>query len=121
MEALRTTVDERDGWTVVRPRGQLDVATAPRFRQQLVEAGFTQAHNVVVDLDRVEYVDSLGLGVLIGGLKRARSHDARFVLACSSERLLRLLDLTGLDEVFELADSVEAVLGAAGVADPAGA
>lgn len=109
MELLRTDVDERAGWTVVTPRGQLDVATAPTFRQHLVEAQLDPAHRVLVDLDGVEFLDSIGLGVLVGGLKRARSHDGAFLLRCTRPRLLTLLSLTGLDAVFEVVADVDEV------------
>lgn len=110
MDLLHTDVTHRDGWTVVTPRGQLDVATAPDFRQQLVEAQFSEDQRLVVDLDAVEFVDSMGLGVLIGGMKRARSHGGAFVVRCTRERIRKLLALTRLDEVLEVVDSVDEVL-----------
>lgn len=102
VDLLTTDVTHRDGWTVLTPRGQLDVATAPAFRQQLVEAQFSEDHRVLVDLDGVEFIDSMGIGVLVGGLKRARSHAGSFRVRCTRERILHLFALTGLDEVFEV-------------------
>lgn len=107
MELLTTEVQHRRGWAVVKVRGQLDVATAPDFRQLLVEAAFGDAHGLVVDLDGLQFLDSIGLGVLVGALKRARTHGTSFALVCSQERILRLLDLTRLSEIVTIVDTVD--------------
>jgi anti-sigma B factor antagonist len=112
VELLTVETSERGGWTVLRTEGQLDVATAPDFRQDLLEAQYGGSTRVVVDLDGVEFLDSLGLGVLVGALKRARSHDGEFVVACSRDRLLRLFEVTGLDRVLRIVAAVDEVLDA---------
>lgn len=109
MDLLQAETREDRGWTVVTARGQLDVATAPRFRQVLVEAQYGGSTRLVVDLDGVEFVDSFGLGVLIGALRRARTHDGELVLACSRERILHVLEVTRLTEVVDVVADVAAV------------
>jgi anti-sigma B factor antagonist len=109
MDLLTVDVRDQDGWRVLVARGQLDVATAPQFRQALVEAQYGGESRVVVDLDEVEFIDSMGLGVLVGGVKRARSHRGRFVVVCSHPRVLRLLEVTGLDAVLDVVADQAAV------------
>ncbi|HSK23939.1 MAG TPA: STAS domain-containing protein [Egicoccus sp.] len=112
MQLLQAHTREEAGWTIVEVAGQLDVATAPDFRQVLLEAQYGGASQVVVDVAGVEFVDSMGLGVLIGAHKRARSHDgASFVLARPSERMRHLLALTGLDTVLTVVADPGEVLG----------
>ena len=111
MDLLRVDVTDRDGWRIVTATGQLDVATAPEFRQTLVQAQYGGETHVVVDLNGVEFVDSMGLGVLVGGLKRARTHQCQFVVACSQPRVLRVLELTGLAHLFRVVPEPDAVLG----------
>jgi len=110
MQLLDVRIDEHDAWTVVTLTGQLDVATAPGFRQSLQEAQYVGAQRVVVDLSGVEFLDSFGLGVLVGGLRRARLHGGRLVLAAANERVRQILEITGLDTAFQLADAVEGVV-----------
>jgi anti-sigma B factor antagonist len=110
VDLLQVETREDRGWTVVTARGQLDVATAPRFRQVLSEAQYGGSTRLVVDLDGVEFLDSFGLGVLIGALRRARTHDGELVLACSRERVLHVLEVTRLTEVLDVVDDLAAVL-----------
>lgn len=106
MQLLEVQVDEREAWTVVTLAGQLDVATAPSFRQSLQEAQYVGAQRVVLDLVGLEFLDSFGLGVLVGGLRRARLHGGRLVLAGPNERIREILEVTGLDGAFQLAATV---------------
>ena len=111
MELLQVELREQDGWTVLTLVGQLDVATAPDLRQSLQEAQYGGERSVVLDLSGLEFLDSFGLGVLVGGLRRARLREGRLVLAAVGERIHQVLEVTGLTEAFELAGSVEEVLG----------
>ena len=81
------------------------------FYARLVEAG---ARSVVVDLSRVEFLDSTGLGVLVGALKRLRAAGGNLALVCGHERLLKIFRITALDRVFALYDTVDAATSATG-------
>ena len=69
------------------------------------------ARNVVVDLGRVDFLDSTGLGVLVGAMKRLRVAHGSFGLVCSKEPLLKIFRITALDQVFPIYPSVEAATG----------
>lgn len=111
MDLLTVSTSERDGWTVLTLTGQLDVATAPDLRQTLQQVQYAGDGRVVVDLAGVEFLDSFGLGVLIGGVKRARSHGGRLVLAAASRRVMQIFELAGLEAALPLAPDVEAAIG----------
>lgn len=93
---------------VVAVRGQIDFYTAHNLRDLLT--GFVDAGelHLIVDLEGVEFLDSTGLGVLVGALKRVRASDGSLQLVCSEERLLKIFRITGLDKVFLIHPSVEA-------------
>ena len=100
----------RDGWTVLTPFGDLDMAGAPGFRQAVVrEVG--EGHNqLVVDLSAVNFIDSSGLGAIIGGLQRTRAHGGDLVLVCPDAEIRRAFELCDLHRVFNLhADLATAV------------
>jgi anti-sigma B factor antagonist len=98
--------------TVLEVGGEVDVYTAPRLRERLVELVEQGARHVVVDLSRVEFLDSTGLGVLVGALKRLRAAGGTLGLVCAHERLLKIFRITALDRVFALYDTVEAATSA---------
>lgn len=105
---LGLEVTERDGWAVLSVQGEVDVYTAPRFRERLIELVSQGKHRIVVDLEGVDFLDSTGLGVLVGGLKRVRSHDGELALVCTKSRILKVFEITGLTKVFVIHDTVDA-------------
>ena len=107
---LGLEVSERDGWAVLAVRGEVDVYTAPRFRERLIELVSEGKHRIIVDLEAVDFLDSTGLGVLVGGLKRLRSHDGDLVLVCTRSRILKVFEITGLTKVFAIHDSLDAAV-----------
>ena len=104
---LRLDVSTRGDWSVVTVGGEIDVATAPRLREQLIALVNGGRHHIVVDLENVDFIDSTGLGVLISGLKRVRMHDGGFALVCTEPRVLKVFEITGLLAVFPVHDTVD--------------
>lgn len=107
MELLNVTSRDMGEWRVLRLSGQLDVATAPQFRQELQEAQYGGAIHVVLDLEALEFLDSFGLGVIIGGVKRARLQGTRFAVAAAPDPIRRIFEMTGVDAALGLAASVD--------------
>jgi anti-sigma B factor antagonist len=103
--------DSRSPYTVLAVKGDVDVYSAPRLREKLVELVSAGARLIVVDLDGVDFIDSTGLGVLVGGLKRTRSHDGDLSLVCTRPRILKVLELTRLTQVFRISESVDQATG----------
>jgi len=96
--------------TVLDVAGEVDVYTAPKLREKLVELVSDGHYNIVVDMTKVEFLDSTGLGVLVGGLKRVRSHNGSLELVCNQERILKIFRITGLTKVFPIHDTLEEAL-----------
>lgn len=107
---LRTEVSDLAGWTVVSLHGELDVATAPELRERLIEL-VNDGHNwLVLDLEGIDFLDSTGLGTVIGALKRARTHGGDLRLVCTDTRITRLFEITGLDKAVPLLPSLDAAV-----------
>jgi anti-sigma B factor antagonist len=95
------------GHVVLEIGGEIDVYTAPKLRERLVELVAAGEKNIVADLARVDFLDSTGLGVLVGVHRRLRANAGHLGLVCAHERLLKIFRITGLDTVFDIHRSVE--------------
>jgi anti-sigma B factor antagonist len=100
------------GSTVIEVSGEIDVYTAPRLREKIISLVDAGSYGLVVDMERVEFLDSTGLGVLVGGLKRVRAHDGSIDLVCTQGRILRIFRITGLSKVFDIYETVDDALAA---------
>jgi anti-sigma B factor antagonist len=92
------------------PKGRLDMASAPAFRErvkQLVESGSLR---LVIDLGDVSFVDSSGLGAVIGGLKVARQAGGDLRIARANEQVKLVLELTSLNRLLQPYESLEEAL-----------
>lgn len=99
--------DSRSPYTILSVKGEVDVYSAPRLREKLVELVSEGHRQMVADLEGVDFLDSTGLGVLVGGLKRLRSHDGDLTLVCTQPRILKVFEITGLTSVFKISSSVD--------------
>lgn len=109
---LTVATTERDDVTIVTVSGEVDVYTAPQLRSALEECVAAGHTTFIVDLKDVGFLDSTGLGVLVGRLKAVKKLDGWLRVVCTDERILRLFGITGLDRVLPILDSVDAALAA---------
>ena len=95
---------------IVSLSGEVDLYTAPEFKQELLELIDNGAKSVIVDLSGTTFIDSTTLGVLVSGVKRLRPSDGRLSLVCSDRSITTTFEITGLDRVFTIHGTrVEAV------------
>jgi anti-sigma B factor antagonist len=109
---LKLDHHSKDGIEIVDVEGEIDVYTAPRLRELLIELVNSRYYQLVVNMEKVEFLDSTGLGVLVGGLKRVRAHDGSLDLVCTQERILKIFRITGLTKVFGIHDTVDEAIAA---------
>lgn len=102
---LEIQVEPGDGYTVCRPIGELDAFTVSQFRQSLAE--LASQPRLLIDMSAVPFVDSAGLGALIGGIRRTRELGGEVAVACNRPTLTRLLRTTGFDRIVTVAETVD--------------
>lgn len=103
------TTDQAGDVCTIRIDGEVDVYTAPRLKEELVSAIESGCKNVIVDMEKVGFIDSSGLGVLVGALRRARERDGVVRVVCTRDNILKIFRITGLDKVFPVfAEAAEA-------------
>ncbi len=102
---LDIQVEQTEGYALCRPVGELDAFTVSQFRQALAELASTP--RLLIDMSAVPFLDSAGLGALIGGVRRARELGGDVAVACNRTTLLRLLRTSGFDRIVTVADTME--------------
>ena len=112
---LQINVEQRDDHTILSPQGDVDFATGPELRKAITETLVAGDVNLVVDLLGVDFIESTGLGALIGGRRRAEAVNGSLSLVCTEEQLLRIFEITGLDKIFDIYPSEEEAAAQEGV------
>jgi anti-sigma B factor antagonist len=87
---------------VIELGGEVDLYTAPEFKERLVQVIEDGKKQLVVDLSKATFIDSTTLGVLVGGVKRLRTNDGQLSLVCSDRNITKIFEITGLDRVFTI-------------------
>ncbi|MDQ4071275.1 MAG: STAS domain-containing protein [Actinomycetota bacterium] len=101
---------------VIELGGEIDLYTAPEFKERMAEIIEEGKTRMVVDLSQATFIDSTTLGVLVGGVKRLRPAGGSLALVCTDENIVKIFEITGLDRVFPIHASRDEAL-----ADVAGA
>jgi anti-sigma B factor antagonist len=111
--AIEFAIEDRriDGKAhIVAVSGEVDLFTAPEFKQRVTAPIGAGIDHVIVDLTRTTFIDSSSLGVLIGAHRRLQQRGGRLVIACDVEAILKTFRITGLDGVFTIVNSVDEAL-----------
>ena len=116
---LDIQLENADGYVICRPVGELDAFTVSQFRQSLAELASNP--RILIDMSGVPFVDSAGLGALIGGIRRARELGGDVAVCCNRPTLTRLLHTTGFDRIVTVAETLEEAAAALEPAPPANA
>ncbi len=82
--------------------GEIDLATVNKLRSAITTVLAADVRHVVLDLDQVTYIDSSGLGTMVGAHKRITASEGTLTIRCSQPRVLRLFRITGVDRVLKI-------------------
>ena len=97
----RSPVDRSDV-TIVAPSGEIDLATAPLLREGLERAEAAAPGGLVIDLRGVSFIDSTGIGELVGCHRRCRAAERSLAFVVPDGTIRKILSVTGMDAVFDL-------------------
>ena len=113
------TTEQVDGGAyVISLAGEVDLYTAPEFKQQLLDVIGKGGKEVIVDFTDTTFIDSTTLGVLVGGVKRLRTNDGQLSLVCSDRNITKIFEITGLDRVFTIYPTREEAVSKASSTQP---
>lgn len=100
------SVTANNDCAVVQITGEVDVYTAPQLRERVVDLIGSGFIHLIADLRDVEFLDSTGIGALVGSLRRVRTHDGSLMLVTTSARILDIFKITGLNNAFAIYPSI---------------
>ena len=103
---LELSTRTEGGATVVVVRGEIDLSTVPKLSDQLDELINEDRVDLIIDMGGVGFIDSTGLGALVGARKKALAKDGSVQLACVQQKILKVFRITQLTELFPVHDSV---------------
>jgi anti-sigma B factor antagonist len=111
-DLLSVATSHQGEHVVVRVEGEIDLATGPTLRAAVLSLLDEGRHRLVVDLDRVTFIDSTGLGILLEGHRLITERGGSLSVVCHTAMCRRLFEISGLDKVLAFHDSVDAALSA---------
>ena len=104
---MQVNTEHRDGATIVRPDADIDLSTSSILRTALQEAHESTASKIVIDLGRVQYMDSSGVATLVECLQMARRSGTILLLCELHERVLSVFQIARLDGVFDIVPTLD--------------
>jgi len=108
-------IPSSDEVAIVALQGEVDIYSAPHFKETLIKSIDAGAKHIVVDLSDVTFIDSTALGVLVSGAKRVRPQNGTLDIVCRDENITRIFEITGLDRIFGIYPTREKALESASV------
>ncbi|WP_239069611.1 STAS domain-containing protein [Streptomyces sp. SID13666] len=104
---MTVSYDVVNGWTVVEIDGEVDAHTSPLVREAVIKLVDGGHRHFVLDLSFVSFMDSMGLGMVVAVTKRIREHEGSLRIASASGRIVRVFDISGLRNAYEIHPSPE--------------
>ncbi len=101
-DGLDIATEDAEHFSLIVLSGEVDVYSAPKLREAIKGLVDQGRNNIIVDLEKVDFLDSTGLGVLVGGLKRVKQNEGELGIICNQEKILRIFRITGLTKVFPI-------------------
>ncbi len=96
---IRKSFDKEKGLWNITPEGDLDISSAPELRMALNDSYQEEKANIILHFDRLQYIDSTGLGVIIGAYGRMKENGNDISLQNPKENIKKLLRITNLDRL----------------------
>jgi anti-sigma B factor antagonist len=107
---LTIDINRVENVTVVGLSGELDAYTSLELRETVVRLVEEGARDIIIDLEKVDFIDSVGLGTLVGCLKRSAEHGGSISLVCVNPQIQKVFDITGLSKIFAIYKTREEAL-----------
>lgn len=99
LEVTKSFNEDSSSW-IIKPVGEVDIYTSPQFKKILNNVVDEKMADIVINGESLDYIDSTGLGVLIGILKKVKQNEKSIIIEKIKPNIIKLFDITGLNKVF---------------------
>ncbi len=104
---INIETEELGACSVINVHGDIDVYSSPKVKETINALIEKEAYKIIINLEDIRYIDSTGLGVLIGALKRVKEHGGNITVVCSNPQIKKVFTITGLVKIFGIYSSNE--------------
>ena len=99
---IKSNLDNENNFWGVSLEGELDISTADKLKEHLYKLADESIIDIKIDLSNLDYIDSTGLGVMIGVLKKLKSEDKEIYILNPKSNVKKIFTITGLDKIFKV-------------------
>lgn len=117
---LQITLTESGPYPVLDLVGEVDAYTCASFREAIIKALDGENTSLIISMNGVEYIDSTGLGALVGGLKRVSEKQGYICIVCTNPQVTKVFEITGLVKVFPIYASIDEAISSLQSGNPSG-
>ncbi|MCX7709832.1 MAG: STAS domain-containing protein [Clostridia bacterium] len=103
---LKVREEQSKGVVTISISGEVDIYTSQGLKEKLYQIADTTQLDIKIDCKELNYIDSTGLGIFVGALKRAKQNDKKIYISNLKESIKKLFIITGLDKVFIMSDDI---------------
>ena len=98
-------IDKKEKYVIISIEGEVDTYTSPKVKSDIIKE-IEEYNNIIISMEKVKFIDSTGLGVLIGVLKKIKEKDGKMVIVSPNTYINQIFEITGLYKVFKIVNSL---------------
>lgn len=98
-------VEKKDNYVVINIEGEVDTYTSPKVKSDILKE-IEEYKNIIISMEKVKFIDSTGLGVLIGVLKKVKEKEGKMIIVSPNSYINQIFEITGLFKVFKIVNSL---------------
>jgi len=102
---VNLVIDKKENYVIINIEGEVDTYTSPKVKSDILKE-IEDYKNIIISMEKVKFIDSTGLGVLIGVLKKVKEKEGKLIIISPNSYINQIFEITGLFKVFKIVNSI---------------